>query len=477
MGLPGVSAGSLGGVASSGGGGGVTPGGGSSGFTQYRAIVADAAGALNQGPSLNYDFIGDGGGFLSLRFNLEAGGPGSYVYLSPTVPLTAGAAGYEADFAGGDAADASGAVVGGVGGPAYVYGGTGGDGSATQVAGAGGPLFLGAGQPGASGGAGGANGADVFVDACDGTGAGVTGSILIGVQTTSLLGTRYVRVGPDAGSVPLLVDRSAPVGAELLNVRSDTDALSLLGRTAIGSWVATDEVNVGHYDFRATATGYALRTSASGTTLVNAPGPTGASLLVYTLLGGSIANGWVVGDGAGNATMRPLTTNAFDIGTTALKVRDIHLSRDAYVGDDVEFLANADHDIYVAAATGTGGGLNIFAANGVTNGTGGSVTITAGNSASSSPGTPRTGGGVTILAGTGSGDASVGGSVTIDARPGNSTNGQTLINTVHAAPVVICHASGSLGFYGVAPVALQTGVAVTAAAIHAALVNLGLITA
>jgi hypothetical protein len=34
-----------------------------------------------------------------------------------------------------------------------------------------------------------------------------------------------------------------------------------------------------------------------------------------------------------------------------------------------------------------------------------------------------------------------------------------------------------VGFYGIAPVAQQTGVAVTAAAIHAALVNLGLITA
>lgn len=38
-------------------------------------------------------------------------------------------------------------------------------------------------------------------------------------------------------------------------------------------------------------------------------------------------------------------------------------------------------------------------------------------------------------------------------------------------------ATNKLGFYGKAPVALQTGVAVDAAAIHAALVNLGLITA
>lgn len=36
---------------------------------------------------------------------------------------------------------------------------------------------------------------------------------------------------------------------------------------------------------------------------------------------------------------------------------------------------------------------------------------------------------------------------------------------------------GTVGFYGVTPVALQTGVAVTAGGIHAALVNLNLITA
>lgn len=36
---------------------------------------------------------------------------------------------------------------------------------------------------------------------------------------------------------------------------------------------------------------------------------------------------------------------------------------------------------------------------------------------------------------------------------------------------------GSVGFYGTTPIALQTGVAVDAAGIHAALVALGLITA
>ena len=39
------------------------------------------------------------------------------------------------------------------------------------------------------------------------------------------------------------------------------------------------------------------------------------------------------------------------------------------------------------------------------------------------------------------------------------------------------NATGKIGFYAATPVALQTGVAVSALAIHAALVNLGLITA
>ena len=43
--------------------------------------------------------------------------------------------------------------------------------------------------------------------------------------------------------------------------------------------------------------------------------------------------------------------------------------------------------------------------------------------------------------------------------------------------VALSLGAGNVGFYGVTPVALQTGVAVTAVAIHAALVNLGLITA
>ncbi len=43
--------------------------------------------------------------------------------------------------------------------------------------------------------------------------------------------------------------------------------------------------------------------------------------------------------------------------------------------------------------------------------------------------------------------------------------------------IVAGSASETLGFYGITGVALQTGVAVSAAGVHAALVALGLITA
>ena len=55
--------------------------------------------------------------------------------------------------------------------------------------------------------------------------------------------------------------------------------------------------------------------------------------------------------------------------------------------------------------------------------------------------------------------------------------GGALVTETAAGAVRIGRTSGSVGFYGTAPVALQTGVAVTAQVIHDALVALGLITA
>lgn len=48
---------------------------------------------------------------------------------------------------------------------------------------------------------------------------------------------------------------------------------------------------------------------------------------------------------------------------------------------------------------------------------------------------------------------------------------------VGVTSILVGGASASVGFYGTTPIALQTGVAVTAGGIHAALVALGLITA
>lgn len=74
------------------------------------------------------------------------------------------------------------------------------------------------------------------------------------------------------------------------------------------------------------------------------------------------------------------------------------------------------------------------------------------------------------------------GAVTIRAATGASGDDEILLDgavktgalTINGA---LNHDGSTAGFYATAPVAQQTGVAVTAAAIHAALVNLGLITA
>ena len=58
---------------------------------------------------------------------------------------------------------------------------------------------------------------------------------------------------------------------------------------------------------------------------------------------------------------------------------------------------------------------------------------------------------------------------------GGTTN--VAIDADNGGDVSLCGATDKLGFYGTAPIAKQTGVAVSAAAIHAALVALGLISA
>lgn len=69
-----------------------------------------------------------------------------------------------------------------------------------------------------------------------------------------------------------------------------------------------------------------------------------------------------------------------------------------------------------------------------------------------------------------------GGQVTAEGATDAGAGGFKLEAPV-GSTVIEGDATSKLGFYGASPVAQQTGVAVTAAAIHAALVNLGLITA
>jgi len=56
-------------------------------------------------------------------------------------------------------------------------------------------------------------------------------------------------------------------------------------------------------------------------------------------------------------------------------------------------------------------------------------------------------------------------------------NGAAVLVVPSALAIRVGATGASVGFYGTTPIALQTGVAVTAAGIHAALVALGLITA
>lgn len=408
--------------------------------TPEQVAVFDSSGDLGDGPSGVYRLTADALSDLYLAWNLEAGGAGAIGVLYAEAPLTPGQDGFALGILAGPGANGLGATPGGDGGLYEGYGGFGGDGTAAAAAGAGGEVQIASAPPGANNGGGGNRAGDVYIDGSDGTGAGRAGDVLLGTYTPGVYGTRYVRVGPDGASIPLLIDRSAPVGSELLNVRSDTDALSILGRTAIGSWVASDEVDIAHYDNRASATGYLIRGNATNG-LFNAP-QAGAGVL-YLQNGGSFANGLTIGDGVGTAHVRPLTTASLDLGSASLKFRDLYLSRDAYVGDDIEFLASVDHDIYVATATGNGGGINVIAANGVTNGNGGSVFVYGGDSVSSSPATNRTGGAIALLAGDGSGDGGTGGPVSIQGGEGNDEDGTIEIGTENDSIIYIGGLAGT----------------------------------
>ena len=70
-----------------------------------------------------------------------------------------------------------------------------------------------------------------------------------------------------------------------------------------------------------------------------------------------------------------------------------------------------------------------------------------------------------------------GGGADLDFTVKSDTYDALFIDAGNDSIDIMHHASGKIGFYAATPVTLQTGVSVDAAGIHAALVNLGLITA
>jgi hypothetical protein len=107
----------------------------------------------------------------------------------------------------------------------------------------------------------------------------------------------------------------------------------------------------------------------------------------------------------------------------------------------------------------------------------GNLVYTGGQTGDDDNGVSGTGGGSIFTGGYGYGPAGVGGSFTFTAGGGNATNGSISLATLNGTSIQLADSSGArqLGFFGATPVAKPTGVAVTAAGIHAALVSLGLI--
>lgn len=132
--------------------------------------------------------------------------------------------------------------------------------------------------------------------------------------------------------------------------------------------------------------------------------------------------------------------------------------------------AGSDISINNATVYTTISGYGVRIGNGTTTPT--RVTL---NNVRVKPYTPGTGGTYAILISANAVDTRLV-NVTTDADTGGDiSDSGTRTTRVNVNLATALH--GDVGFYGTAPVAKQTGVAVSAAGIHAALVNLGLIAA
>lgn len=138
--------------------------------------------------------------------------------------------------------------------------------------------------------------------------------------------------------------------------------------------------------------------------------------------------------------------------------------------------------VTISAGSATGAGLGgdiLLLAGGSGTGAGGIIDLNGGDGGTS-------GGYISITAGgVSSSYAGNGGDITIESGValGSGSNGSITISLAGISAIVIQPANATttspvkIGFFGATPVVKPTGVAVTAAAIHAALVSLGLIAA
>lgn len=158
--------------------------------------------------------------------------------------------------------------------------------------------------------------------------------------------------------------------------------------------------------------------------------------------------------------LRGASTTGYGItaGAANASASDVVWTRHSAANWRQGFAAAVDVDGVAQTLRSPGGGT---VSAGTTGKNGGAYTITAGAGSDAKAGSNANGGngGILTLTGGAKGLKDGGGADGLDGG------------------VQVSRTGGLLGFYGTAPVALQTGVAVSAAGVHAALVNLGLITA
>ena len=172
-------------------------------------------------------------------------------------------------------------------------------------------------------------------------------------------------------------------------------------------------------------------------------------------------------------TTRGLWINAFSTAAFA--------SAGDTIGIDVGVVTGGGTNAYgikVGTPTGASNNYGVYSSGIVTVASASATALTVGRLGTTTPALQVDASAATSITGVKITAGAAGGGVAIAAI--GETNVILSLNgagTGAASGVRLGAAGGRVGFYGTTPIALQTGVAVTAAGIHAALVALGLITA